>query len=223
LTLSSGAEMPCDGLLVCAGRASNTGDLNLAAAGIALGQRGLIPVDAHFCSQVPHIYAAGDVIGPPALASTSMEQARVAMCHAFGITLKSDLAPLLPVGIYTIPEASMIGETEESLKKSGVPYVVGRARYEDLPRGQIIGDVTGFLKLLFRHDDMRLLGVHVCGEHATEVVHIGLMAMLLEAGADVFNRACFNYPTLGDLYKNATYDAILRRRKQRERSSKEGH
>ncbi|MCE9554027.1 MAG: Si-specific NAD(P)(+) transhydrogenase [Planctomycetes bacterium] len=222
LTLTSSKEMRCDGLLVCAGRASNTGDLNLAAAGITLGQRGLIPVDAQFRSQVPHIYAAGDVIGPPALAGTSMEQARIAMCHAFGILVKADLTPMLPIGIYTIPEASMVGETEESLRKAGVAYIAGRARYEDNPRGQIIGDDTGFLKLLFRRDDMRLLGVHVCGEHATELVHIGLMTLLLEGGADAFNRACFNYPTLGDLYKYAAYDAILQRREQNPASLPEG-
>lgn len=116
----------------------------------------------------------------------------------------------------------MVGETEESLKSAGVAYVVGRARYEDNPRGQIIGDDTGFLKLLFRRDDMRLLGVHVCGEHATEIVHIGLIALLLEAGSEVFNRACFNYPTLGDLYKYAAYDAILQRREEQKAGSPAG-
>ncbi|MGH8627962.1 MAG: Si-specific NAD(P)(+) transhydrogenase, partial [Gammaproteobacteria bacterium] len=158
-----------------------------------------------------HIYAAGDVIGPPALAATGMEQARWAVTHAFGITAKAELAPLQPAGIYTIPEASMVGETEAALKAQGVEYLVGRARYCDTPRGHIIGDERGFLKLLFRGRDMRLLGVHVMGEHATDVVHIGLIAMLQEAGADLFNRACFNYPTLGDLYKFATYDVILQR------------
>ena len=159
--------------------------------------------------EVQHIYAAGDVIGPPALAATGMEQARVAMCHAFGVLLKSDMSPLLPTGIYTIPEASMVGATEEALIKDNVEYVVGRARYADNPRGRIMGDEAGFLKLLFRRSDLRLLGVHVVGEQATEVVHIGLMAMLMEANSDVFNRACFNYPTLGDLYKYATYDALI--------------
>jgi NAD(P) transhydrogenase len=169
-------------------------------------------VGPHFqTTEVPHIYAAGDVIGPPALAATGIEQARVAVCHAFGIALKKDMAPVLPTGLYTIPEASMVGETEAALKEKGVPYVVGRARYADIPRGDIIGDHTGFLKLLFHLDDMRLLGAHVMGEHATEVIHIGLVALLADAGADLFNRACFNYPTLGDLYKYATYDALLRR------------
>jgi NAD(P) transhydrogenase len=209
LTFASGATLRGDGVLVCAGRSSNTGELNLGAAGIATGKRGLVPVNEHYRSVVPHIYAAGDVIGPPALAATGMEQARVAVCHAFGILGKSALAPLLPTGIYTIPETSLVGETEEALKEKGVDYIAGRARYADLPRGRIVGDETGFLKLLFRKEDMRLMGVHALGEQATEVVHIGLIAMLAEGTADLFNRACFNYPTLGDLYKYATYDAVL--------------
>jgi NAD(P) transhydrogenase len=209
LTLSSGATLACDGVLVCAGRSSNTAQLDLAAAGLTPGKRGLIVVDGHYRSEVPHIYAAGDVIGAPALASTSAEQARVAICHAFNFGLKADMAPILPTGIYTIPEASTVGETEESLKLQGVDYVVGRAHYADNPRGQIVGDESGFLKLLFRREDMRLLGVHVMGEQATEIVHIGMMALLSGAGAGLFNEACFNYPTLGDLYKYAAYDAIL--------------
>ncbi len=208
LTFSSGAKISCDGVLVCAGRQSNTANLNLAAAGITPGNRGLVPVDHYYQSAVPHIYAAGDVVGPPALAATGIEQARVAVAHAFGTNLKADLTTILPTGIYTIPEASMIGETEVSLREKGIDFVVGRARYADLPRGEIIGDETGFLKLIFRRGDMRLLGVHIIGEQATELVHIGLVAMLAEAGADLFNRACFNYPTLGDLYKYATYDAL---------------
>jgi NAD(P) transhydrogenase len=211
LTLSSGAKLSCDGLLVCAGRRSNTADLNLSAAGITPGQRGLVPVNDRYQSIVPHIYAAGDVVGPPALASTGIEQARVAVAHAFESTFKKDIATILPTGIYTIPEASMAGEMEAALREKGVDYIVGRARYADIPRGEIIGDQVGFLKLLFRRDDMRLLGVHVMGEQATELVHIGLVAMLADAGADLFNRACFNYPTLGDLYKYATYDALAQR------------
>lgn len=214
LTLSSGAMLTCDGVLVCSGRSSNTETLDLAAAGITPGKRGLIPVGSHFQSNdQPHIYAAGDVIGPPALAATGIEQARVAVCHAFGESLKTDISPLLPAGIYTIPEASMVGDTEAQLIEKKIPYVVGRARYAEIPRGKIIGDETGFLKLLFRREDMRLLGVHVMGEHATEVVHIGLMAMLSGSTAEIFNRACFNYPTLGDLYKFAAYRALLERRK----------
>jgi NAD(P) transhydrogenase len=211
LTLSSGAEIGCDGVLVCSGRTSNTGDLNLAAAALTPGKRGLIPVDPYYRTAIPHIYAAGDVIGPPALAATSMEQARVAVCHAFESDIKGDIAPLLPTGVYTIPEAAMVGETEETLQAKGVAYVAGRAPYAANPRGRIIGDEAGFLKLLFRADDMRLVGVHVLGELATEVVHIGLVAMLADGTIDLFNRACFNYPTLGDLYKYAAYHALLQR------------
>jgi len=207
LHLSTGETMMVDEVLVAAGRQSNTGKLNLAAGGVKTGEHGLIPVDEHFRTNVPHIYAAGDVIGFPALASTSMEQARRAVLHAFGH------APLqfprhLPNGIYTIPEISTVGETEESLKKAGVAYVAGRSNYWDSSRGRIIGDKDGFLKLLFRKEDMKLLGVHIIGELATEVVHVGLMAMLTESTVDIFLEACFNVPTLASLYKSATIDAV---------------
>jgi len=211
LTLTSGATLAVNDVLVAAGRQSNTADLNLGAAGLTPGKRGLIKVDAQGRTEVRHIFAAGDVVGAPALAATGMEQARLAVSAAFELRQKESAAPILPTGIYTIPEASMVGETEESLKEKNVPYVIGRARYAHNPRGQIIGDEHGLLKLLFRREDMRLLGVHVVGEQATELVHIGLIAMLAGVGASVFNRGCFNYPTLGELYKMATYDAILRR------------
>jgi NAD(P) transhydrogenase len=212
LTLTSGATLAVNDVLVAAGRRSNTADLNLAAAGLTPGKRGLIKVDAQCRTEVPHIFAAGDVIGAPALAATGMEQARLATCVAFGFDYKDVVAPILPTGIYTIPEASMAGETEESLKEKGIACVVGRARYADNPRGQIIGDEAGLLKLIFSRDDMRLLGVHVVGEQATELVHIGLVAMMSNSGAELFNRTCFNYPTLGDLYKYATYEAILKQK-----------
>jgi len=207
LGLASGASLTVDALLVAAGRQSNTGKLNLSAAGVTTGERGLIPVDENYRTNVPHIYAAGDVIGFPALASTSMEQGRRAVCHAFGLKA-ANLSPILPLGVYTVPEVSMVGETEESLKKKAVDYVVGRAKYEHNARGQIIGDIHGFIKLLYRRGDMKLLGVHVMGEQATELVHVGLMAMLTERSADIFVEACFNVPTLGMLYKAATLDAM---------------
>ena len=211
LTLTSGATVAVNDVLVAAGRQSNTADLNLGAAGLTPGKRGLIKADSMGRTDVRHIFAAGDVVGAPALAATGMEQARLAACAAFDIRQKESAAPILPTGIYTIPEASMAGETEEALKEKNIPYVVGRAKYADNPRGQIIGDEPGLLKLIFRREDMRLLGVHVVGEQATEVVHIGLIAMVAGVGASVFNRVCFNYPTLGELYKMATYEAILRR------------
>jgi NAD(P) transhydrogenase len=216
LTLGSGAKLAVDQVLVAAGRVSHTEALNLAAAGLTAGKRGLIEVNEHCRTSVPHIYAAGDVIGFPALASTSMEQARIAVCHAFDKPYKKELAPVLPYGIYTIPEVSMAGETEETLKAKKVEYVVGRAQYSQNARGEIIGDRHGFLKLLFERakssDEFganKLLGVHAIGEQATEIIHIGLLALMMGADAELFIRTCFNYPTLGDLYKVAVQDAML--------------
>ena len=207
LSLSSGASLTVDAVLVAAGRQSNTGSLNLAAAGVTTGERGIIRVNDQYRTNVPHIYAAGDVIGFPALASASMEQARRATGHILGLAVGA-LSPLLPNGIYTIPEVSMIGETEESLQKKRIDYAVGRARYEENARGQIIGDKDGFLKLIVRRDNLKLLGVHVIGEQATELVHIGLMAMMTDSTVQIFLEACFNVPTLSALYKAAALDAI---------------
>jgi NAD(P) transhydrogenase len=208
LTLAAGEQVAVEAVLVAAGRHSNTGTLNLAAAGIAAGAMGLLVVDKEYRTSVGHIYAAGYVIGFPGLAATSAEQARVAVSHAFGNLEKAAIAPQLPTGIYTIPEVSCVGETEETLKAKQVPYVAGRASYANNARGEIIGDRTGFLKLLFGRADGKLLGVHVIGEHATELVHVGLVAMHMGATTEVFNSVCFNYPTLGDLYKSATYHAM---------------
>jgi NAD(P) transhydrogenase len=209
LHLSSGAVIEVDTVLVAGGRASNTAELQLSNAGLTVGPRNLIVVKQHYQTDVPHIYAAGDVIGPPALASTSREQARVAMVHAFGIRTDEELSTLLPTGIFTIPEVSMVGESEESLAKKGVDFIVGRAGYSESARGEIIGDNVGFLKLLFRREDKRLLGVHVIGEHATELVHLGLLVMMSNSGAELIHRTCFNYPTLGDLYTLATRRALF--------------
>lgn len=214
-TLVSGAKLEVDTLLVAAGRSGNTDTLNLPAAGLAVGKRGTIDVNGSYQTAVPHIYAAGDVVGFPALAATSMEQARVAMVHAFDLKYKTKVAPILPYGIYTIPECSMAGETEESLVKQGVAYFAGVAHYDANARGQIIGVRHGFLKLLFAADTMTLIGVHAIGEQATELVHVGLVAMHAGAKADLFIETCFNYPTLGELYKYATYDALGRRAKLR--------
>ena len=197
-----------DAVLAATGRNGNTSHLGLEAFGLEIGPRGNIDVNEHYQTEIPHIYAAGDVIGFPALASTSMEQARIAMVHAFDLSYKTELASILPYGIYTIPECSMAGATEVTLEKDGVPYVIGRARYDANARGQIIGDEQGFIKLLFHEEDMRLLGVHVIGESASELVHVGLTALLVGAGADLFIATCYNYPTLTEIYKYATYDAL---------------
>ena len=210
LTLSSGRVLRIDAVLVAAGRKSNVESLNLRAAGVTANERGLIQTDEYFRTQTPHIYAAGDVIGFPALASTSMQQARLATKHAFGQEILSHAFRLLPTGVFTIPEVGMAGETEESLQRQGVEYVVGRGPYQATARGRIIGDMDGFLKLLFRRHDMKLLGVHAIGEQATELVHIGMIAMLTNSAAALFDEACFNLPTLGELYRLATLDAFSR-------------
>ncbi len=178
LSLHSGETLAVDAILVAAGRKSDVASLNLSAAGVAAGEHGLITVDEHYRTNVLHIYAAGDVIGFPALASTSMEQARRAARHALGAVPTGQASALLPTGVYTIPEVGMAGETEESLARAGVDYVVGRGPYASSARGRIIGDSDGFLKLLFRRQDMKLLGVHAIGEQATELVHVGMMALL---------------------------------------------
>jgi NAD(P) transhydrogenase len=211
LTFDAGAPLSVDAVLVAAGRRAVVDGLAHEAAGLELDDRGLFEVDAAFRTSVPHIFAVGDVIGFPSLASVSAEQARVAVCAVCDARFKTAIDPLFPSGIYTIPEASAVGATEEALKEKGVDYVVGRAEYAGNARGAIIGDQTGFLKLLFSRDDMRLLGVHVMGEHATELVHIGLMTMMGGGGAAELKRACFNVPTLSNLYKDAAYRAQIER------------
>jgi NAD(P) transhydrogenase len=206
--LKSGTLLHPESILVSSGRDGNIKGLGLDCVGIEADARGAIKVNEHYQTTVPHIYAAGDVIGFPALASTAMEQARVAMVHAFDLKYRGDVAHILPYGIFTIPECSMAGDSEEALKQKGTPYVAGRATYANNARGRIIGDDKGFLKLLFRFDDMKLLGVHVIGEQATELVHVGLTALLAEQTADLFIQTCFNYPTLTELYKYAAYDAL---------------
>lgn len=208
IRLESGKEVSVGALLAATGRSGNTRDLNLERIGLTANKRGQLNVNENYQTDHPHIYAAGDVIGFPALASTSMEQARLAMVHAFDLKYKKGLAHILPYGIYTIPECSMAGETEESLTAKQIPYVAGKARYADNARGQIIGDEQGFVKLLFHRQSRKLLGVHVIGELASELVHTGLTAMLMEATTDLFIQTCFNYPTLNEMFKYATYDAL---------------
>jgi NAD(P) transhydrogenase len=213
VALKSGTAVAVDTVLVSSGRLGNTANLNLPAIGIAVDARSRIPVNQHYQTGVSNVYAAGDVINGPGLASTAIEQARVAIAHAFnfkylGSKGKEAVAPVLPYAIYTIPECSMAGETEEALREKNIPYVAGRAAYDKNARGQIIGDLGGFVKLLFHQDDMRLLGVHVLGELAAELVHVGLSAILMSQGADLFMQTCYNYPTLTELYKYATYDAL---------------
>lgn len=214
LSLDSGNTLEAECVLVCAGRQGNTQGLGLETAGLEVNKRGQLAVDpVSFRTKVPHIAAVGDVIGFPALASTSMEQARVAVVHLFDLKYKTQVAPVFPYGIFTIPEVSMAGDTERELIAKGVDYIAGKAEFAHNARGLMVGD-EGFLKLLFRRDDLTLLGVHCVGEHATELVHIGLVSLMSRAKADLFIDTCFNYPTLSEAYKYATYDALGRREKR---------
>jgi NAD(P) transhydrogenase len=222
LSLKRGGSLTVDQVLVAAGRVANVQSLAIDRAGLAVDARGLLTVDERYRTAVPHIYAAGDVIGFPALASTSMEQARVAMVHAFDLPkYKTRVAPVFPLAVYTIPEVAMAGETEESCQRKGIEYCVGRTFYRTNARGQITGDLGGEVKLVFRYPDKLLLGVHIIGEIAAELVHIGLMALQTESTIDMFVNTVFNYPSLGDAYKYAAYDGLgaLQRRMATEASS----
>lgn len=196
-------------LIYAVGREGATKGLNLESVGLKPDQRGRLYVNAHFQTAIPHIYAAGDVIGFPALASTSMQQGRHASCHAFGYPDRTD-TDLLPFGIYAIPEISMVGKNEEQLSREDIPYGVGIARYREIARGQLIGDETGMLKLLFHQRSRQLLGVHAIGEGATELIHIGQAVMAFTGKIDYFIDTVFNYPTLAECYKVAALDGINR-------------
>jgi NAD(P) transhydrogenase len=206
----SGRKIVSDRMLVAAGRLGNTQNLGLEAVGIETDNRGLIKVNAQYCTTVPNIYAVGDVIGFPSLASVSMDQGRLAAIHAFKMGDTSCINSLLPIGIYTIPEVSMIGQTEEALSASGQEYEVGIARYFELARGQIINDHDGMLKLIFEPKSRRLLGVHIVGERATELIHIGQAVMTGGGTLDYFVDTVFNYPTLSEAYKIAAMDGFSR-------------
>jgi NAD(P) transhydrogenase len=205
--LASGKNVHGQGLLYTIGRQANGDLLNLEAAGISAEGRGKLSVNEHFQTTVPHIYAAGDVIGFPALASTSMEQGRLASCHMFGKPGK--MPPnLIPYGIYTIPEISMVGQTEEQLTHENINYEVGLARYAELAKGQMLGDDQGLLKLVFDPDSLKLLGVHAIGDRAAEIIHIGQVVLALGASIEYFRDAVFNYPTLAEAYKVAALDGL---------------
>jgi NAD(P) transhydrogenase len=204
--LQSGKRIAADAVFYSAGRQGATDALCLDRAGLEADERGRILVDAHYRTAVPHIYAVGDVVGFPSLAATSMEQGRLAARHAFG-EASNEMSTLLPIGIYTIPEISFVGRTEEELTAEGVPYEIGISRYRELARGQILGDMHGMLKLLVSAEDRRLLGVHALGTGATELIHIGQAVMAFDGTIDYLVEAVFNYPTLAEGYKVAALDA----------------
>jgi NAD(P) transhydrogenase len=210
LRLKSGRRLRADKVLFSTGRSGNTTGLNLEAIGVGLAERGHVLVNEHFQTAVPHVYAAGDVIGFPALAATAMEQGRVAMCHAFRIAYKTAVSSFQPYGIYSIPEISSIGPSEQELKEKGIPYEIGRARFENNARGQIMGDTDGFIKLLFDPNTRRLLAAHILGEGATELIHIPMLVLSSGGGIDAFIDAVFNFPTLAESFKYAAYDGLQR-------------
>jgi len=218
LRLASHSVLDVDIVLIASGRQSNVQGLGLEQVGITTGNRGLVIVNEKYQTNIPNIYAAGDVIGFPALASTSMEQARVAMAHAFGLSYKEQMSPVLPLAIYSIPEISSVGLTEDDCQAQKIPYLVGRAFYENNPRGQIIGDMSGMIKLVFSPSDKKLLGAHIIGELASELIHIAAHVMMSNGTIDVFIQSVYNYPTLADLYKYAAYDGLgnLEKRNQTE-------
>ncbi len=213
VTLAGGERLETDAILYVQGRVSATAALRLERAGLAAGKGGQLAVNANYQTAVPHIYAVGDVIGFPSLASTSMEQGRIAGSHAFGIPVES-FPELLPFGIYTIPEISMVGKSEEQLKTDGVPFAAGRAHYREIARGDLVGDHDGLLKILFDPETRRLFGVHALGSGATELIHIGQAVIAFNGTIDYFVASVFNYPTFAECYRVAALDGINRLRAQ---------
>ncbi len=207
--LESGKRVITDKALYSIGRTGATDSLNLDSIGLKSDKRGRLKVNKHYQTEIPHIYAVGDVIGFPSLASTSMEQGRLAAAHAFGVPTSS-VPELFPYGIYAIPEISMVGKTEEELTEKGIPYEVGKAHYKEIARGQIIGDQIGMLKLIFGLEDRKLLGAHIIGQGASELIHIGQAVLAFGGTIDYFVNTVFNYPTLAEAYKVAALDGMNR-------------
>lgn len=205
--LASGKQVHADCLLYAVGRQPNTDLLNLEAAGLSVDARGRLAVNAHYQTAVPHIYAAGDVIGFPSLAASSMEQGRLADSHMFGVNGQG-VAENLPYGIYTIPEISMIGKTEQELTAAKIPYETGIAKYEELAKAQMLGDEAGLLKILFDPQSLKVLGVHVIGDRAAEIIHIGQAVMALGGALEYFRDTVFNYPTMAEAYKIAALNGL---------------
>ena len=218
VTLSDGTVLSADCVLVSTGRVGTSQSLGLGAVGVKCNDRGFIQVDAQYRTAVPHIYAAGDIIGFPALASAAMEQARVAVCHAFDLKYKNAVSEVLPYGVWTIPEIATVGESEISLHAKEIDYECGRSSFRINPRGQILGDVDGFVKILFSPSDQRVLGVTIVGETACELIHVGMTVIAFGGTLDFFIQAAFNFPSLADAYKYAAYDGLQRLQKRHART-----
>jgi len=210
VTLTDGITLDADVVLVCTGRAGNASSLGLEQLGVQLDERGFLRVDAQFRTSLPHISAAGDAIGYPALASAAIEQARVAVCHAFELQYKRHVSEVLPYAVWTIPEVATVGQTEESLLARGIACETGRASFRLNPRGQILGATDGFLKLVFHPEDQRLFGVTIVGEGACELIHVGMTVLAFGGTLDYFIQAAFTFPSLTDAYKYAAYDGLQR-------------
>ena len=211
--LESGKTLVAEALLYAVGRQPNTDKLQLDHVGLTTTERGQIEVNEHFQTKLPHVYAAGDIVGFPSLASTSMEQGRIAACHMFGVE-RINRPELLPFGIYTIPEISMVGKNEAQLTAEKIPYEVGIAPFDELAKAQIAGDQTGMLKLIFHADTKELLGVHILGDGAAELVHIGQMVMVNRGCVEVLRDMVFNYPSLGEAYRVAAANGLDKLRRQ---------
>ena len=210
VTLGDGTIIAADLLLVATGRMGNVAGLGLGSIGVRVDAQSFVQVDANYRTAASHVYAAGDAIGFPALASSSMEQARVAVCHAFDLRYKRTVSSILPYAVWTIPEIATVGESEESLLARDVPFEVGRASFRSNARGQMIGDVDGFVKLIFEPETQRVLGVTIVGEGACELIHVGMTVIALEGTLDFFIQAAFGFPSLGEVYKYAAYDGLQR-------------
>ena len=214
VTVADGTTLVADCVLYCAGREGNTAELGLENAGIATNARGFIAVDEHYRTSTTHIYAAGDVIGAPGRASTSMEQARVAMCHAFGLRYKQAVSSVIPYGVWTIPEVATVGMSEQEARARGLSCEIGMAGLQHNARGQILGETTGFVKLVFGRDDQRLLGATIVGEGACEIIHTASAVLAHHGTLDYFIQAVFSFPSLSEAYKYAAYDGLQRVQKR---------
>ncbi len=210
VTIADGTTLVADCVLYCAGREGATSGLGLENAGVATNTRGFITVDEKYRTSTTHIYAAGDVIGAPGRASTSMEQARVAMCHAFGLRYKQSVSAIIPYGVWTIPEIATVGLSEQEARARGLSCEIGMASLRHNARGQLLGETTGFVKLIFQRDDQRLLGATIVGEGACEIIHIASAVLAHQGTIDYFIQAVFSFPSLSEAYKYAAYDGLQR-------------
>ena len=221
VALGDGRELVADCVLYCAGREGNSAELGLDKAGVRVNARGFVTVDEQYRTSTPTIFAAGDIIGFPALASTAMEQARVAMCHGFDFRYKTEMSTVLPYGVWTVPEVATVGIGEDEARRQGIQAEVGKAFFRANPRGQIIGDTEGFVKLIFDTSDQRLLGASVIGEGACELIHVPAAVLQFGGSLDYFIQSVFNYPTLSDTFKYAAYDGLQRLQKRVSRAMEE--